>query len=286
MTNRVRIAGCFILASISVAGLVTGCSSGSSKASAKTTITVEGLPATTKPGPRKAFLADVAAFEKANPTIVVKPTDAAWDSQTFAAKLAGKTAETVIRVPLTEPGGLIARKQVANLDAALKQWPDYSKIDQKILTVEKDTAGSVYGLPVNQYALGLVYNRAVFTKAGLDPNKPPTTWAEVQADAKIITDKLKIPGFQLPSSGGYGGWMLTAMTVTHGGQIERQDGSKYVAAFMPLRSRACLPSSTRCVGPTRRWGPARCSHQPIRCRRWLPASSVCPSTAPTNTPRS
>ena len=41
-------------------------------------------------------------------------------------------------------------------------------------------------IPTGAYAQALHYNRELFTKAGLDPDKPPTTWDEVAADAKPI----------------------------------------------------------------------------------------------------
>ena len=49
------------------------------------------------------------------------------------------------------------------------------------------TAGkTIYGLPTINYTQGLVYNRALFSQAGLNPNDPPTTWAQVEADATAI----------------------------------------------------------------------------------------------------
>ena len=43
-----------------------------------------------------------------------------------------------------------------------------------------------YGLPFIMDLSVWVYNKDLFTKAGLDPNKPPTTLAEYQADADAI----------------------------------------------------------------------------------------------------
>jgi multiple sugar transport system substrate-binding protein len=213
---------------LTLAGLTAGCSNGDSASSdGKTVISVEGLPATTKPGPRKAFLDDVKRFEKANPTITIKPTDAAWDAQSFAAKLAGGSAENVIQVPLTEPQGIIQRRQALDITSQVKQLADYQQLDQNALAEEKDSSGKLYGLPVNEYALGLVYNRAVFTKAGLDPDKPPTTWEEVRADAKKIT-KSGAVGFSIPTTDNFGGWMLTTMAYTRGGDMEAKQGDKYV----------------------------------------------------------
>ena len=49
------------------------------------------------------------------------------------------------------------------------------------------TAGkTIYGLPTNNYTQGLVNNRKLFSEAGLNPNDPPTTWAQVETDAKAI----------------------------------------------------------------------------------------------------
>ena len=49
------------------------------------------------------------------------------------------------------------------------------------------TAGkTLYGLPTSNYTQGLIYNRKLFTEAGLNPNSPPTTWAQVETDATAI----------------------------------------------------------------------------------------------------
>jgi ABC-type glycerol-3-phosphate transport system substrate-binding protein len=49
------------------------------------------------------------------------------------------------------------------------------------------TAGkTIYGLPTANYTQGLICNRALFSQAGLNPDDPPTTWAQAEADAKKI----------------------------------------------------------------------------------------------------
>ena len=55
--------------------------------------------------------------------------------------------------------------------------------------------GKIIAMPTAAYAQALHYNRALFSQAGLDPNKPPTTWAEVAADAKEITQKTGKAGY-------------------------------------------------------------------------------------------
>ena len=47
--------------------------------------------------------------------------------------------------------------------------------------------GKVYGVPHDIDLSALFYNKVLFTKAGLDPNKPPTTLDEMYADAQKIS---------------------------------------------------------------------------------------------------
>ena len=59
--------------------------------------------------------------------------------------------------------------------------------------------GQQWGIPTAFSTKAIYWNKDLFTKAGLDPNKPPTTWAELLSDAKTIKDKTGIPGYGLPA---------------------------------------------------------------------------------------
>ncbi|TJX06396.1 MAG: extracellular solute-binding protein, partial [Mesorhizobium sp.] len=41
----------------------------------------------------------------------------------------------------------------------------------------------IYGLPFSADASVLIWNKKLFKQAGLDPEKGPTNWAEIEADA-------------------------------------------------------------------------------------------------------
>jgi sn-glycerol 3-phosphate transport system substrate-binding protein len=56
-----------------------------------------------------------------------------------------------------------------------------------------DDRGRLLSLPFNASTPVLYYNRDVFKAAGLDPEKPPRTWAEVQAAALQILDTAAAP---------------------------------------------------------------------------------------------
>lgn len=208
-------------------------------ADGKIEITVSGMPPSTQAESQKNFLAQVAAFEKANPTIKLKPSEAQYDVKTFAARLAAGQLETVFRIPLTDPPAMIKRGQVADLTADLKVLAK-SDFDKRVLAPASTPDGKVYGLPTEAYASGLVYNRDLFTKAGLDPDKPPTTWEEVRAAAKTISDKTGVPGFGMHATSNTGGWMLTTMTYSYGGRMEKEEGGKYVPAFDDVPTRSAL----------------------------------------------
>jgi arabinogalactan oligomer/maltooligosaccharide transport system substrate-binding protein len=62
--------------------------------------------------------------------------------------------------------------------------------------------GKTYGVPQVTDTLGLMFNKALFEKAGLDPEAPPTTWDEVAEAAKALKQKAGVDGIYL-NSGGY-----------------------------------------------------------------------------------
>jgi sn-glycerol 3-phosphate transport system substrate-binding protein len=63
--------------------------------------------------------------------------------------------------------------------------------------------GHLISMPFNSSTPVLYYNKDAFKKAGLDPNQPPKTWADVEADAK----KLKAAGYSCGYSSGWQSWI-------------------------------------------------------------------------------
>ncbi|MFJ2880505.1 ABC transporter substrate-binding protein [Streptomyces sp. NPDC086796] len=215
---------------VSLAACGGGDVSGKS-ADGRTEITVSGMPPTTLPAGRKDFLAQVKAFEKANPDIRIRPTDALWDAKTFPARLASGRLETVFRVPLTYPPEMIERHQIADLSKEIAALPHGAEFDKRLLAPATDSDGKVYGIPTEVYSVGLVYNRELFGRAGLDPDKPPATWDELRTAARTITDRTGVAGFGMHTTDNTGGWMLTTMTYSYGGRMEKEAGGKQVTAF-------------------------------------------------------
>jgi len=195
------------------------------------TITVMGKPAATNTAAVALFERQVAEFEKANPEITIEASDVPWDAKTFATRLAGGSAPTLLRIPLTEPPALIERGQVADLSDVVDEIDGFDELNPRVMKfLESD--GAVYGIPEKSYAFGLVYNRNLFEQAGLDPDEPPTTWDEVRDYAAQIAEKTGKTGFGEISTNNSGGWHLTGYTYTDGGQmIEQKADGTWVAAF-------------------------------------------------------
>jgi len=59
--------------------------------------------------------------------------------------------------------------------------------------------GKILGVPIAMSTEALYWNKDLFRKAGLDPDKAPTTWQELYDDAKAIKDKTGVAGFGLPA---------------------------------------------------------------------------------------
>lgn len=93
----------------------------------------------------------------------------------------------------------------------LKQFADSDLIVPVTYTDEEKAAyyphildtvtynGQQWGIPTAFSTKAIYWNKDLFTKAGLDPNKPPATWDELLSDAKTIKEKTGVPGYGLPA---------------------------------------------------------------------------------------
>ncbi|HET6173715.1 MAG TPA: extracellular solute-binding protein [Gaiellales bacterium] len=227
-------------AAVTAASLLAVCFSAISGASAKSSApaakTVSISVASLIPGSTKAatqqFNNQVKQFEKANPGIKIKSVTYQWTGPTFAAKLAAGTLPTVFTVPFTDARTLGANGQLADLTKAVKALPYYKKYNPAVIAEGTDSKGRIVAVPTAAYAQALHYNRALFAQAGLDPNKPPTTWAEIIADAKQIAQKTGKAGYaEMGKDDNTAGWILTTLVYSLGGRMETGTGTKAKATL-------------------------------------------------------
>ncbi|MBI5714747.1 MAG: ABC transporter substrate-binding protein [Chloroflexi bacterium] len=104
-------------------------------------------------------------------------------AQKLTAAITAKTVPDVAQMggapTLGESGAIVPVADLVS-DADKKDifdgfW-DYNKFN-----------GKVVSMPFNNSTPMLYYNKDMFTAAGLDPNKPPTTWDELVTAAKALT---------------------------------------------------------------------------------------------------
>ncbi|MGI8415706.1 MAG: ABC transporter substrate-binding protein, partial [Nakamurella sp.] len=209
-------------------------SSGSSStsgapAAAPVTITV-AIDAGLKKPAMDAFNAQVKLFEQKYPNITVNSREYTWTATTFSAELAGGTLPDVFTVPFTDGKSLIQNKQVADISARVAQLPYAKKFNPAVVQNGESADGRVVAVPIAAYGQALHYNRALFTQAGLDPDKAPTSWDEVRADAKRIAEKTGKAGYATMTQGNTGGWILTSLAYAFGGRAQTVKGDKATAA--------------------------------------------------------
>ncbi|WP_024286259.1 ABC transporter substrate-binding protein [Cellulomonas sp. KRMCY2] len=180
-----------------------------------------------------AFDERVAQFEELYPNITVEPQEYEWRATTFAAQLAGGTLPDVYEIPLTDAKTLIENGQLADIDAQFQALDYAGDFNESLLDAGMGEDGKVYAIPAKSiYGVALHYNRDMFTAAGLDPDKPPTTWDEVREYAKTIKDATGQAGYATMAANNTGGWQLTAATYSRGGRVqEADDDGTYTATL-------------------------------------------------------
>jgi multiple sugar transport system substrate-binding protein len=236
-----------VVAALAAAGLLAACSSDkkdtkasdaptvaagtsqaaapSSASAAPVTISVASLIPGSTADATKQFNNQVTEFEKAYPNITVKSVQYQWTGPTFAAKLAAGTLPTVFTVPFTDGRTLGENGQLADLTSQAKALPYFSKYNPAVIAEATTSDGKIIAVPTAAYAQALHYNRKLFTQAGLDPDKPPTTWDEVESDAKQIADKTHVAGYsEMGKNDNSAGWILTTLAYSLGGRMETGTG--------------------------------------------------------------
>ncbi|GAA3230082.1 ABC transporter substrate-binding protein [Actinocorallia longicatena] len=207
----------------------------------KVSISVGCAPPKTAKAFRADWDADIAKFTQQHPNITIKSDDAfpCIVPETFNAKLAGGQMDTAYYVYYTDTQRIINNKQAADITPYIAGLQSVKDVNPLFMKAFQDTGGKTYGLPRKAYTTGLVFNRKLFTDAGLDPANPPKTWAEVRDAAKKIAGLGNgTIGYGEYSAGNTGGWHFTTSIYGRGGSVVSEDGK--TAAFNTPEGQAVL----------------------------------------------
>ena len=180
-------------------------------------------------------------------------------AETLARQFEAANPDIKVRVEITVADGLQNRVQVALRSGsppdlieinnawnvpfaatgqllALDEYVGKSDIDRKdFVPVALGTAnfnGKLYGMPYRAESHALIYNKAMYREAGLDPEHPPETWAQLLDYSKRLTRKDKsgkqLYGYGLVGGGEVANLMSRALPFIwmNGGTILSDDNMK------------------------------------------------------------
>ncbi len=134
----------------------------------------------------------VAEFNTANPdihvTAVIQPSYDEYKTLLQTAILSDTTPD-LASVDLIWVPGLVSNEAIQPLDDFIAADTTFDIDDFYTLLVDYDVIdGSRYAIPVSANNMQVIWNKDLFTAAGLDPEVPPTTWAEMQSMAEQCAD--------------------------------------------------------------------------------------------------
>ena len=229
------------LASSIAIGLLTvaACAPGSTGSTSATTSAAAAKPVTVTVwhywdgANADTFQAMADQYSKSHPGVTVKAVNI--PSADLITKI--QTSAKTDTLPSMAIMDLVSVPQVAQTGKLVDLKPlidpaTMSDIYPALLDFGKDGAKQ-YAVPVSTNNLGYMYNKDLYKQAGLNPDQPPKTWEELQAQAQQIKDKTGKPGVELFTQAGDSGegltWNFQVSLWQAGGDFLSADNKK--AAF-------------------------------------------------------
>ncbi len=194
---------------IAVVAAVAAVSVGTAEArqSAPVTLKLWYLGDAEAPGFQKWMAQNVKLYEKANPDVKIKTTLQAVDTwvqtQTTACK-----AQSGPDIWYQWTGTYALEQAWNGCTLPVQDVWEQSDIDNLLNTQEATWEKQLWWVPQFLQVYPIIYSAALFKKAGLDPNKPPTTWAQLIAACKKL-EAAGITPFTLGLKDGWGGEIVS-----------------------------------------------------------------------------
>ncbi len=218
------------------AAALAGSLAASGQASAQGTTEVSFFYPVAVGGPiTKLIDAFAADFEKENPAIKVRPIYAGTYQETIVKALTAHKSGTppVASVLLsTDMFTLIDEEAIVPFDDHIKTAEDKAWLAGFFpgFMANSQTGGKTWGIPFQRSTVVLYWNKELFKEAGLDPEKPPATWAEQVAFAEKLTKRDAAGnttqwGIQIPSSG-FPYWLFQGLSTQAGATLANAAGDK------------------------------------------------------------
>jgi multiple sugar transport system substrate-binding protein len=237
---RARRFAASIATIVLVAGLSAACSSGGGGSSGGTTITVSHGYTSVEATELKA---QVKQWNAAHPSTKVNLVFNGGNDSALQKTVAGFTAGNYPDVAYefgSSAAQLAKQPKLIDLTDKVKggdvDWSDFYPSEQQAATVN----GKVVGVPALVDNLSLVYNKALFAKAGVAPPTNSWTWQDFRNAAKKLTDaSTRNFGWAYVNDGSEDTvWRFLALLWQAGGDLLNKDNTK--PAFDSAAGRAAL----------------------------------------------
>jgi ABC-type glycerol-3-phosphate transport system substrate-binding protein len=165
----------------------------------------------------------VARFEEAHPgvTIDVVRLPFAGAEPKIQTALTTRTEPDIARVDVSFLAKLAHKNALLRLDDRVPE--DFLDELLPVALASCRYRGSLWGLPDQTNGLCLFYNKDLYRKAGLDPERPPATWDELIQYGKKLTNRDEgVFGIGLSNSL----WWTLPFFYTHGATFLSDDGTR------------------------------------------------------------
>lgn len=169
-------------------------------------------------------------FNKSQTTITIKTTTKPWAviGDTLLTSLSAKNGPDIVALPAENLPVYASKGALQKLDDFYASASTQSaSLNPRAVEMEK-IGGSYYGVPTGFVPLSVIYNKALFQKAGIATF--PTTWNEWVADAKKLTVGADTGtpgqyGLALPDHATVGNGVWASLFYGNGGAIVDGDNS-------------------------------------------------------------
>lgn len=174
----------------------------------------------------------VDVFNESNPDIKVSLITGSSDDKQIITSLLNDETPEVIQLSAKSTKTIAAEGLLKDF---LDNEASYKEIFYPELVDFFKYEDELYAAPWIGHTIELVYNKNLFEQAGLDPETPPKTWADVMTYSKVIEEKTGVTG--LGMSGMQHNdtiWMSTPIILSSGGKwIDYVDGKEVIAINTP-----------------------------------------------------
>jgi raffinose/stachyose/melibiose transport system substrate-binding protein len=183
-----------VLASIAVlAGLAPAIASAGSEPASDEPVEIDWWHIQINEPGKSNWQAMADAYMAEHPNVTINIT--VMENEAFKAAIQTNIQAGDIPDLFQSWGGGVLRDQVAAgavqdiTEASAEYTPALSPGTTGLFNVD----GVQYGLPYNQSIVGIWYNKDLFEQAGLDPEAPPATWAELLEAVQALKDAGIVP---------------------------------------------------------------------------------------------